>query len=64
METQTLIAVIVVVLVTVSFGSYIFLMIFHPEWIGITGKSAHKTMDEHKEGSDADDSDFFDGKKN
>ena len=60
---STLIAILVIGLVTVSFGGYVYLMLFHPEWVGITGKSAHKTLDEHKEGSHTDDSDFFDGKK-
>ena len=40
-------------------SAYFFLLIFYPEWIGITGKSAHKTLDEHKEGSHADDSDVL-----
>jgi hypothetical protein len=53
------IAIMVVTLVVAGFGSYIFLMIFYPEWVGITGKAAHKTKDEHKEGSTVDDSDFF-----
>jgi hypothetical protein len=51
--------VIVVLLVGLGFGGYLFLMIFYPEWVGITGESARKTMSEHQEGSVADDSDFF-----
>lgn len=51
--------IVVLVLVFLGFGSYIFLMIYYPEWVGITGDSAHKTMSEHREGSQADDSDFF-----
>ena len=46
-------------LVTTGFGAYIALMIYFPEWVGITGKAAHKTIDEHKEGSQVDDSDPF-----
>ena len=60
---STLIAILVISLVTVSFGGYVYLMLFHPEWVGITGRSARKTQDEHVEGSKADDSDFFDGQK-
>lgn len=51
--------VIVLILVALGFGSYIFLMIFYPEWVGITGKAAHKTLSEHREGSNVDDSDIF-----
>jgi hypothetical protein len=50
---------VVLLLLVLGFGSYIFLMIFYPEWVGITGKSAKKTMSEHKEGSQVDDSDVF-----
>lgn len=46
-------------LVAFGFGTYIFLMIFYPEWVGITGREARKTMDEHREGSKVDDSDPF-----
>jgi hypothetical protein len=38
-------------------------MLFFPEWVGITGKEARKTMAEHQEGSTADDADFFENKK-
>jgi hypothetical protein len=51
--------ILVIFLVALGFGSYIYLMIFHPEWVGITGKSAKKTIREHEEGSTVDDSDFF-----
>jgi hypothetical protein len=50
---------LVILLVALGFGAYVFLMIFYPEWVGITGKSARKTMDEHKEGSSVDDSDVM-----
>lgn len=30
---------------------YAFLMIYFPEWVGITGKSALETIEGHKEGS-------------
>ena len=56
-------AVIVIILVGLGFGSYLFLMLFYPEWVGITGESARKTMREHQEGSQADDADFFEEKK-
>ena len=51
--------VIVVLLVALGFGSYLFLMIFYPEWVGITGDAARKTMKEHQEGSNVDDTDPF-----
>lgn len=51
--------IIILVLLFLGFGGYIFLMIFFPEWVGITGKAAHKTMDEHREGSQVDDRDIF-----
>ncbi|NJL24132.1 MAG: hypothetical protein HC902_02425 [Calothrix sp. SM1_5_4] len=50
---------IILTLVFIGFFAYIFLMIFYPEWVGITGKAAHKTLDEHKEGSSVDDRDFL-----
>lgn len=56
---ETAIAITVGTLVVLGLASYVFLMIFYPEWVGITGKSAHKTKDEHREGSQVDDSDFF-----
>ncbi len=46
-------------LVAFGFASYIFLMIFFPEWVGITGKEALKNLAEHQEGSKVDDSDPF-----
>ena len=46
-------------LVVLGFAAYIYLMLFHPEWVGITGKAAHKTISEHQEGSTVDDSDPF-----
>ena len=57
--------VVVLVLLFLGFGGYIFLMIFYPEWVGITGKEAKRTMSEHMEGSKVDDSDLFssEGKK-
>lgn len=51
--------ILVLCLVAAGFGSYIFLMLFFPEWVGITGKAARKTMSEHQEGSAVDDSDPF-----
>jgi hypothetical protein len=55
--------VIVLLLVGLGFGGYLFLMLFYPEWVGITGDAARKTMAEHEEGSKADDSDFFEKPK-
>lgn len=52
---------IVLLLIVIGFGSYLYLLIYYPEWVGITGKSAKKTMSEHQEGSKVDDSDIFGG---
>lgn len=46
-------------LVFAGFAGYFYLMIRHPEWVGITGESAKKTLKEHEEGSQVDDSDPF-----
>lgn len=53
------IIILVLILVALGFGTYIFLMIFYPEWVGITGKEARKTLSEHEEGSQVDDRDMF-----
>ncbi|MGZ3723421.1 MAG: hypothetical protein ACXVA9_10850 [Bdellovibrionales bacterium] len=55
----TLATVMVIGLVVTTTGFYFYLFLFHPEWIGITGKSAHKTLNDHKEGSQVDDSDII-----
>jgi hypothetical protein len=47
-------------LVFFTTAAYFYLLICHPEWVGITGKSGHKTLEEHREGSTVDDSDFLD----
>jgi hypothetical protein len=49
--------IVVLFLVGLGFGGYIYLMIFHPEWVGITGESARKTLHEHKEGTEVSDRD-------
>lgn len=41
-------AVLVGSLVVLGIGGYFFLMVFFPEWVGITGKDAMKTLEEHK----------------
>ncbi|MGE3975279.1 MAG: hypothetical protein AB7F59_12210 [Bdellovibrionales bacterium] len=48
-------------LVFVTTGAYFLLMIFYPEWVGITGRSAKKTLEEHQEGSAAptDETDYL-----
>jgi hypothetical protein len=60
--------VLMLFLVFSGVGGYVFLMIFFPEWVGITGKSAHQTLSDHREGTRVDDSDPFsslpDDKKN
>ncbi len=61
METAGIL--LVIFLVAAGFSAYIYLMIYHPEWVGITGKEALKTIEESKEGSEVDDSDFFEGPK-
>lgn len=50
---------IVLVLLFLGFGSYVFLMIFFPEWVGITGKEAMRTLREHQEGAVVDDRDIY-----
>ena len=50
---------IVLFLLFGGFGGYLLLMIFYPEWVGITGKAAHKTLAEHQEGSQVNDNDLF-----
>ncbi len=50
---------IVLFLLFVGFGGYIVLMIFFPEWVGITGKEALRTINEHQEGAKVDDRDIF-----
>jgi hypothetical protein len=49
----------VVGLVVLGTGAFLFLLIKYPEWVGITGKSGLKTEEEHREGSSTDDSDFL-----
>jgi hypothetical protein len=46
-------------LVVASIFFYVFLMIFYPEWVGITGKNAKKFIDSHKEGTHSEESSFF-----
>jgi hypothetical protein len=50
---------IAIFLVVMGFGSYIFLMLFYPEWVGITGSSGKKTLSEHEEGTPAKDEGLF-----
>lgn len=54
---------IVLFLVIAGFLGFLFLMIFFPEWVGITGKSAEKTNAEHVEGAEVDDSDVFSNRR-
>lgn len=28
---------------------YLFLMVFYPEWVGMSGEDTHKTLEAHKE---------------
>jgi hypothetical protein len=49
--------VMVVFLVVITTAAYFYLLFFHPEWVGITGKSALETLEEHKEGSTVEDKD-------
>lgn len=51
--------VLMLLLVFAGTCGYFFLMFFYPEWVGITGKSAHQTLSEHVEGTQVDDSDPF-----
>jgi len=45
--------------VALGFFFYIFLMIFYPEWVGITGKNAQKNLEDHKEGAQVSDPKLF-----
>ncbi|HRO68566.1 MAG TPA: hypothetical protein PL182_13425 [Pseudobdellovibrionaceae bacterium] len=50
----------VIGLMVLAVGAYFFLMIYYPEWVGITGSEAKKALDQHAEGSPAEESkDFF-----
>jgi hypothetical protein len=55
--TTTILVLIAVI--ALFFFAYIFLMIFYPEWVGITGKSAMKNLDDHKQDSQPEDPAFF-----
>ena len=55
--------IIISILVFLGCSAYVFLMVYYPEWVGITGKSARQTIDEHREGSTVDDSDIFAGQR-
>lgn len=59
MDTIPASVILVIFLVGAGFGTYLYLMIFYPEWVGITGKSAKKTLSEHQEGSKAEDEGLF-----
>jgi hypothetical protein len=50
---------LILFLLFAGFGTYILLMIFFPEWVGITGKEALRTMNEHSEGAVVDDRDIY-----
>lgn len=43
--------IIVLILVLVGCSGYIALMIFFPEWVGISGEATKRTLEEHKEES-------------
>ncbi|MBX3040368.1 MAG: hypothetical protein KF789_06625 [Bdellovibrionaceae bacterium] len=47
--------IIVISLMALAVIAYFLLMIFYPEWVGITGPEAKRTLDEHIEGSDSKD---------
>lgn len=52
--------VVVLSLMALGVAAYFFLMIFYPEWVGITGPQAKRTLQEHEEGSTSQDpKDFF-----
>lgn len=54
-----IITIIVIALVIICVAAYFFLMVFFPEWVGITGPAARKALREHEEGSPASDHDIF-----
>ena len=51
--------ILISILVVLGCAGYFYLMIYHPEWVGITGPAARKTLAEHAEGSVVDDRDLF-----
>lgn len=47
--------IMVISLMGLAVGAYFFLMLFYPEWVGITGPEAKRTLEEHVEGSSSKD---------
>jgi hypothetical protein len=56
---ETFIIIMVIGLVGGTTAAYFFLLFYYTDWVCITGKSAHKTLAEHQEGSHVDDSDIL-----
>lgn len=50
---------IILFLVGGGIAAYLLLMIYYPEWVGISGKGHQKIVDEHQEGSKSEDPDYF-----
>lgn len=49
---STLVLIVVGLTIVLGLAGYLFLMIFFPEWVGITGKVARENMKSH-EGDDS-----------
>jgi hypothetical protein len=49
---STLLLIVVGLTIVLGLAGYLFLMIFFPEWVGITGKVARENMKSH-EGDDS-----------
>lgn len=60
---EVVILVVVLSLSVLGIGAYFFLMFYYPEWVGITGKTALRNLDEHTEGSKAKDPQIFEDLK-
>lgn len=45
---MAIMAVLVVLSLALGLVGYLFLMIFYPEWVGITGKVARRNMKSHQ----------------
>ncbi|MBY0315230.1 MAG: hypothetical protein K2Q26_06910 [Bdellovibrionales bacterium] len=56
---MTLIYILIPLFVGGSLLSYVGLMIFYPEWVGITGDNAQKALKEHQSGSSSEDIQLF-----
>jgi hypothetical protein len=47
MDSSVLLPILIVCVVVFSIFAYLFVMVFFPEWVGITGKTALKNQEDH-----------------